>query len=116
MTARESARDGETGPKAQVAAVLALHTKREGTNMAPYSYAYCSEDRQTWPCATVVALTQAECSTCCGDGYTVEPVMQCGGGEHDCGEGCAVPEQFPCPNCTTLRESKPRPIGDLEPF
>lgn len=38
-------------------AVMALHAKRSATNdyMAPYTYDYCVECRQTWPCATVQA-------------------------------------------------------------
>lgn len=38
--------------------VRAIHSKRLATNdyMAPYTYEYCVEDRQVWPCKTIEAI------------------------------------------------------------
>lgn len=58
-------------------------------------------------------LGMRPCSYCGGDGYITVPIAQCGGYEnHDCGEGCFVPEQVVC-RC----QGAPRPpVRDDEPF
>lgn len=42
--------------------VKVLHSKRVGTNdyMAPYTYDYCVECRQVWPCETAKAIGLAK--------------------------------------------------------
>jgi hypothetical protein len=43
----------------RVAAVLALHSKRQFSGDG-YGWALCAECRQSWPCATVRAIEMAD--------------------------------------------------------
>lgn len=102
--------DATTGPKPQVAAVLALHTERHfDLTDYPARVTLCSEDRQAWPCATIRALRDNVCSVCNGETWATEVEAQCSDAEHDHGERCMAPVQVTCPNCTTIAERTPPP-------